>query len=513
MKSVFKNSIVQLFIGVVLVVLTFTLNLQKIDLRYMISDNIPINITGITSTESVQQIEVKNLGNTKAEKIVIDIQGDIKSFNVIKYTQGDNYLSFLDKTSLEIIYPELPPLGEFKIIIKSEGKGIKKSDVLVKHNKGLGKDILYKRSFFVQNSMIIIFSLVYLSLITMGIRDIKIANWECEARYDNNIELLTRKTPFYISNTKWELIRNAALKHTIREDYFYQNSDIESSKIYKMMDSVSHNHFSDKEWEYIREEASSMLLVKMEYFINTAYSDEGILDILKIKKPRHLVERKWLNIQLKAYDRYLDFKKHMCLNFITTSTLIKEFDTIKPSMIPDEHWVKYIEFVKEQYVRVLFKEIVMDNNPMKLLAEHRKLGFIDILDKDVQAHLERNGYKQELLNMKNLPLVEEAKKIMEFEKPSWINDKDFDSIISNAKDLIELSELLKKNKEKEKQLLAEKKEIQMLKDKITKQLEIINEILMDYPAIERIEEYNNTFAPGNFKNLKKIALLNANYKD
>ncbi len=54
---------------------------------------------------------------------------------------------------------------------------------------------------------------------------------------------------------------------------------------------------------------------------------------------------------------------------------------------------------------------------------------------------------------------------------------------------------------KEKTLYAERKAL------IEQQLKIVHEVLCDPSAVERIENYSDVFAAGNFRNLKRIAEL------
>ena len=53
----------------------------------------------------------------------------------------------------------------------------------------------------------------------------------------------------------------------------------------------------------------------------------------------------------------------------------------------------------------------------------------------------------------------------------------------------------------------EKMETEKLKEKIVNQLNIIHNVLNDPKSIDRIEDYSNVFAHGNFDNLRKISLL------
>src|ERR1035437_3329166 len=51
------------------------------------------------------------------------------------------------------------------------------------------------------------------------------------------------------------------------------------------------------------------------------------------------------------------------------------------------------------------------------------------------------------------------------------------------------------------------KDVAEAKQKILKQLEILNRLFSDPASIDRVESYDNPFAPGNLETLKKVSVL------
>ena len=89
-------------------------------------------------------------------------------------------------------------------------------------------------------------------------------------------------------------------------------------------------------------------------------------------------------------------------------------------------------------------------------------------------------------------------------KPSDINDE----IWSDLKKLeVEMVNVPRETASRLSKIQNLELEVIPLIDKIEKQFAIINEVLNDPTALNRIEDYNNTFSAGNFENLKKIAQL------
>ena len=89
-------------------------------------------------------------------------------------------------------------------------------------------------------------------------------------------------------------------------------------------------------------------------------------------------------------------------------------------------------------------------------------------------------------------------------KPEILDDDDWQKLQLLERDIVkakrEIDVMLRRN-------TINSKRISDIKNKLTLQLRIINEVLNDPTAVGRIENYNNVFATGNFENLKKVASL------
>ncbi|WP_347350947.1 hypothetical protein [Acetoanaerobium noterae] len=109
MKSILKSLIFPVLVLIVGSTFSYYFLVNKADIRYTLSENIPITLSGSASTQSIQQIEVKNLGDAKAEKIVINISGNINTYELLKYSQSHRVTEYKTDKSFELIYPELPP--------------------------------------------------------------------------------------------------------------------------------------------------------------------------------------------------------------------------------------------------------------------------------------------------------------------------------------------------------------------------------------------------------------------
>jgi len=96
--------------AVLAVIVGYYLTRETADLRFVLSERIPVDFAGVESQSNVQQLEIRNTGNAVAESIQIKIRGHITQYTVFKYSMADSIREFKMPDHLELIYPTLPPL-------------------------------------------------------------------------------------------------------------------------------------------------------------------------------------------------------------------------------------------------------------------------------------------------------------------------------------------------------------------------------------------------------------------
>ena len=89
-------------------------------------------------------------------------------------------------------------------------------------------------------------------------------------------------------------------------------------------------------------------------------------------------------------------------------------------------------------------------------------------------------------------------------KPEEIDEDEWDKLKNIEKELVQVA---KQNKFDRDKLSADSLEVSQIKAKVIKQLSIISNVLNDSKKAFEIEDYDNPFAEGNFKNLQKIAKI------
>lgn len=520
----------------IIFLITTYISHNEIDVRYFLSNNIPVS----NSTESVQQLEVKNFGAKPAQKIVVKINGQISSFEVLKYSHADIIKENKENGLLEVIYPELPPTGSFRVILKSMGNGITKSQVEVIHNNGKAIDALSKNN----SSILYYFILLLYALFVLYImRDYAISKIERNARYDNSKEVLASNKPFYISKDRWRDIRKLALDNLIIENYYVS---LDKSSYYVVLANKKLEFLTENEWHYLKNYCIKKLTEQYKNQISDSFLCDGILNIIKINIPENFPVGDWENLQKQAVQKFIDCRKYRLLND-DESGLVNEITLEKPEKIMVSVWNNHVEFIKKQYVALVLKNMEFKREPFKYLSNLN----LEIVSHDQREKIYDRAYRIEMHKLIDILEPANAEKFLKDPKPNWIKQNDYERFIGVATNVIQVSNQLKEYKLKvrlinrlieevslpdvkpneigneewqELKLLEEKMVFQLqenneLKDKlrdekqilennitrVQKQLEIIHEFLSDSSVLDRIEDYNNVFAKGNFENLRRIA--------
>jgi hypothetical protein len=99
-----KSFVAFLIIALAAAYYTYYLNRSSPDIRYALSDRIPVSFLGPNEklSENVQQLEVKNIGTTEAKKIQIKINGEVTSYKIEKASETDNPQVFNQGRSFEL---------------------------------------------------------------------------------------------------------------------------------------------------------------------------------------------------------------------------------------------------------------------------------------------------------------------------------------------------------------------------------------------------------------------------
>jgi hypothetical protein len=194
--------------------------------------------------------------------------------------------------------------------------------------------------------------------------------------------------------------------------------------------------------------------------------------------------------------------------YLDNEKLIKELNQEKTIELPTEYWDEYIKYIKNLYHSNILYNIYKEKNPIGFLKNQQS----EYLDEPHK--LKNEAYSIQLTNYYINSFEVDYLQFIAVEKPTWITERDYNKLLQYLEDKHNLNMLITENKNLSKigeeeniKLSMEINNVKELKDKITCQLDFINKLLSDPTVVERIEDYNDLFAKGNFENLEKIAKL------
>jgi hypothetical protein len=496
-----KNLIVSIVAIAVGGIILFYVTKDKVDVRYTLSENIPLSFyNDIRPSENIQQLEIKNIGDVSVKKVVVKINKQIDEYSLKKYAVTDSaYIS--RKAGFELNYPELPPKGSIKLIFKTKDDIIKDEDIEIYDDKG----IVYE-AFNNSNQLslwTLILEVIYFILIINSIYTYLIDNVKSRADYNPLDRILKKSKPLYIGKAKWSEIRKEAMEYLFKKDY---NSSIERSLSLKVLLEEKDENISENEWIEIVNSAQNEYrkLIEQECF----YEHRIINDLLNLKKPKNYDEIKWSKI-VETIGKSFSVSKIRSLKYKDIITIQKFLKTDKPLNVAEEQWEDLINDIEDILLYRLINEMNRANDPVNYLKNEG----IQLINTDKDERLKKIAAN--LSELKQVSAVhEQLTGIIEGygidkTKPEIISAKEWGEVeLFNRK----IEEIKKKAAETFAEATKIKQELKPLKEKITKQLDIVDKVLSDPEFIDKIESYNNDFSSGNFDNLRRLAFLNKQVK-
>lgn len=493
---------VTLVIGMIVAAFGWFLNQDRYDLRYTLSDKIPLSF-GNGQPDAVQQLEVKNLSRKEVEKIQIKLPPRVIQFELFKNSQGDIEQSFKSQNGLEILYPTLPPNGSFSLVIKTAGDGVSKHEVQINHSRGTAQEALADQSSLASMSW-----LIYMAVMVwqayMIFRDISVSRWEYKSEYDAE-NVLKASKPVLIPQKRWKEIRNKAISEFGKIKIYKLDapSDIERLLIYKYLNNRKPDGFLEEEWQQFIQINTEQLIEALDKKAEKSWgSANEILVILKVKRPDSSPPDKWEKWRDNIENLYI---KRQLEDELLRYDAASKIQQKKPDEIRDSLWDKYQEKLAERWFSSLLVDVQRQrrDSVLKFLEKQN----LQILKKDQQNYLWQRAYELQTLSLPDITDENSAKAFLENPKPEWLEEQDYNWRKQIAERILNVSDRDRANLIENSRLIKEAEELAKVKEKVLKQLAILHQLLVDPTSIDRIESYDNPFASGNFEVLKKISNL------
>lgn len=547
MKNTIIGAIITIFLGGLAAKYIFN---KTIELKYALSEKISADFTS-KSEEAIQQLKIKNNGDVLIKNIVIKINEGISKWHIKKHKHNDSVSISPKNKSLEILYSELPPTGEIIIVLKSSSNGINSSKIKVSHSEGKATEVFSKNTADEVSG----WTIVFLVCVAFMMMSASIYNFLSESHshkiyLDPYKHILQHKKPPYIENKKWFNLREDAKRLLFQNDF---NTNIEHTLSYQLLNSDKKDFFSDDEWLEVIEKAEDQFSKNLAKNIYTSHYSFKYDEIESLQKPKNISDINWKDIKSKMSEAVCLKELRLITRHPYLSKIVEFLETKKPDLVNDDDWDNLRKSIQELYIAKIITDGIQRYNYDDFLKSIN----LDLLDTKAQDNiksffeaLKKNKdyqkynillikainqvYSQQKLpeNIQELePLdakiieelhtkLEDSKKQQAYyfllvntirasfswktlpQKTTELEQKDWDEIANIFKQVVSLEA-------KAEQALAKtediKREFFPKSIQVTKQFDIIDQLLKDPHSIDRVEQYNVPFSDGNWENLLALS--------
>lgn len=495
----------QIFGGIILLIVAglfarYKIFDDKIELKYSLSEKIPSDFIDNVDESGIQQLTIKNSGDILITSIVVKINATIQDVKTNKFKSTDSVSLSKTKSHFEILYPELPPLGEIIVLLKSTGTGINKNNIEIYHSKGIAKEAFSDNDSY-GNIIFLIVSVIYLILVLFSLKNSFRDSLESRAKY-SSMEILRRKKPWFVNEIKWLEIRKNAISNFIEGDYVLT---IEKSEIFQLLNSEKKQFLSEDEWHILLNKAENKIQLKITEKIYKSYYGSGFEELFNLKKPLNISFESWKKINEEVSKAFCIHKIRDVLRYGSHDSAIALLNDKKPEIVTNDDWLNlkkiitafYISSIIEEGLHRISYEKYIDKVNLDILEASRKKELQDLFGNMGEAYELKEYFRQMLLLLNEMFIWDKIPN-----KPESVETEDWKRIEKLY------NRIIKTEKEATENLLEAKKlkdEYMPLKEKVTKQLQIIDNLLNEPKSIDKIEVFDNPFAKGNWENIQKIS--------
>lgn len=467
---------------------------------YIISDAIEIP-TSEGRPKYAQEIIVTNSGQSLVKDISIKIPRHVSTHKLTKHSNQVEEKIFSEPNSFELVYPELPSEQKISMLVSYEGDPLKKNWISISHSNGNAQA---QENAAPETNYFLIWVAFILGMFTQIVGDIR--QWKRErfgnSFWTNEKDILRNDKPWYASSSEWSDMQFQAINKLLNR--YDLSSNIGEKFYYRLLNSQKPTLLSDEKWIALQKEASELFMAKISKEI-TRYIELGKLaDFFKLGKPKALSVKSWSDFEESLVEVSIEklLPKHIQEEGIVrildpNNTILKSF----PTEIVD----KIRELAQKSYSNYLISyETLRENEPLELL----KTAKFNLLTVEQSQFVK--SYLLKFARMQNMPKswdIHELELFVSGEKPEWMSQKEFDFLnefVNQSKSLSNERDALHNERI---EFESDKSKTENLKARVLSQLELIDRIITNPDTVEKIEDYDQTFASGNKRNLELIANL------
>ncbi|MGD0960693.1 MAG: hypothetical protein ABSB19_12875, partial [Methylomonas sp.] len=454
-----------------------------------------------------QQIDVVNRGNLTATKIQIKLAKHVEKITIKKDSQEDNVNQHnIPSGGEEVDYSSLQPTGRFTLTIINSDP-LNDNDLDVRDDSGRARSALVDTDNIVSSSANVALWLIMLFYVLSFSQSLRKGLLFNKAR-SNPFEILKTRRPFFLSDALWKEIIEEAIDHI---DSSRANSDTydtpSSWQLYKLLNGDKPEDISDVDWSKalsnVQKALNNRLLTKAS-LAHTSRKINSITEILKVHRPKNFEEPAWKDLQAKLVEIYHATLLSKVLQWrFDYQEIIKAISAVQSTDCDEAIHKSDLECFLKIYKAALVEDAINSHDPANFSAS------IDVSllnGKDLKV-IKEFAYFLQVRQILSINTVMDAKSFLKSPRPEILNDADYRLLRNLAETIIQVDTQEQDVQRKDANLAKEAAETQKLKAKILNQLNFINDFIENPNVIDKIEEYENIFAPGNMENLRKMAVM------
>jgi hypothetical protein len=466
---------------------------------YSISDSIEIP-GSLGAVEYAQEIALLNSGQSPVKSISIKVPRHISSYKLTKHSNLLKEEVVSSGSNFELVYPELPKGQKVRLLVRYDSSPIEKKDwISISHADGHAQPQENKSPEF---NYAWIWLAFFMGMLWQGLGDLK--RWKREGfrKWTSNEEIFRNDKPWFASSGEWSEMQFEAIARTLT-DYDF-NFD-EQTSYYKLLNRSKPTLLSEEHWIVLQKKAIKLLIARFSSEVTRYSTTEKLIDFLKLKKPEALPQQSWAEFQDSLREKIQT--KLIPLN-ANAANFIGILDSSNSSVkgLPSSIYDEIYDLAQQRYYDYLVNgsKFEIRDNPSFVLATAR---FDLLTTKQAESVKEIISRFARMREMPSRWQVIELEEFSSKNRPEWMPESEFNAIREFVAKANALSDDRYALEERQKALTIAAEKTEGMKRRVIAQLDLIDKVLTNPKSIEKIEDYDQTFAPGNRKNLELIAVL------
>jgi len=330
--------------------------------------------------------------------------------------------------------------------------------------------------------------------------------------------LLKVPRPKQIAEGAWRELQDYPIRRYVelREPRFLTASSILDAIQQPKPDEIPEYLWS-KSTESLQQKYVSVLIYDDR--TESRYSPEEAVKKLKATKHLLIPDEMWEKHTQERQRRYYEALLFRMSMLPTSKDAIEFLGTYDLSVLSEDSGAdlkrRANQIERDKYARDLqstpdkISKVLANGQPLWMSEEEYKAAKTQIeAAKRLQEQISQYQEKLKLLNLVLAGKHVAAQKSENVDDAEWNEIKLLDQQVQSLKSKQENAEMkAKQSIEERKRFVEEKAVYEERKTLVERQLKIVHEVLCDPSAVDRIEHYSDVFAPGNFRNLRRVATL------